>query len=114
MSKGGGATWRLTRHAPFALVLAVAVALAAGTAAGADPAAPNAALAAKAKALQARLDAQNAEVERLAERLNATDDRRHRLQVSLADYQEKRNYENVTVILPHTRTVTAQVTVRSG
>src|SRR4029453_16527306 len=84
MSKGGGAAWRLTRHAPFALVLAVAVALAAGTAAGADPAAPNAALAAKAKALQAKLDAQNAEVERLAERLNATDDRRHRLQQSLA------------------------------
>src|SRR4029453_7463017 len=103
MSKGGDATWRLTRHAPFALVLAVAVALAAGTAAGADPAAPNAALAAKAKALQAKLDAQHAEVERLAarlnapadpapraegergaERLNPTDARRHRLQQSLA------------------------------
>ncbi len=45
--------------------------------------APNAALAAKAKALQAKLDAQHAEVERLAERLNATDDRRRRLQASL-------------------------------
>jgi peptidoglycan DL-endopeptidase CwlO len=84
MSKGGGATSRLTRHAPFALVLALLVALAAGTAATADPAAPNAALAAKAKALQAKLDAQHAEVERLAERLNATDDRRHRLQQRLA------------------------------
>ena len=84
MSKGGGATLRLSRHAPFALVLAVAVALAAGTAAGADPAAPNAALAARAKALQAKLDAQHAEVERMAERLNATDDRRHRLQQRLA------------------------------
>ena len=84
MSKGDGATSRLTRHAPFALVLALLVAVAAGTAAGADPAAPNAALAAKAKALQAKLDAQHAEVERLAERLNATDDRRHRLQQSLA------------------------------
>jgi cell wall-associated NlpC family hydrolase len=84
MSKGDGATSRLTRHAPFALVLALVVAVAAGTAAGADPAAPNAALAAKAKALQAKLDAQHAEVERLAERLNATDDRRHRLQQRLA------------------------------
>jgi cell wall-associated NlpC family hydrolase len=84
MSKGGGATLRRSRHAPFALVLALLVAVAAGTAAGADPAAPNAALAAKAKALQAKLDAQHAEVERLAERLTATDDRRHRLQQRLA------------------------------
>jgi peptidoglycan DL-endopeptidase CwlO len=84
MSKGGGATVRLGRHAPIALVLALLVALAGGTAVGAAPAAPDAALAAKARALQARLDAQNAEVERLAERLNATDDRRHRLQQRLA------------------------------
>ena len=35
-------------------------------------------------ALQAKLDAQHAEVERLAERLNATDDRRQRLQQRLA------------------------------
>jgi len=81
---GGGASLRLGRHAPIALVLALLVALAAGTAAGAaPPPAPNAALAAKAKALQAKLDAQHAEVERLAERLNATDDRRARLQRSL-------------------------------
>jgi cell wall-associated NlpC family hydrolase len=84
MSNGGGATSSLTRHALFALVLALLVALAAGTAATADPAAPNAALAARAKALQAKLDAQHAEVERLAERLNATDDRRHRIQQRLA------------------------------
>src|SRR5215218_2092107 len=84
MSKGGGATVRLGRHAPIALVLALLVVLAGGTAVGAAPAAPDAALAAKARALQARLDFQNAEVERLAERLNATDDRRHRLQQRLA------------------------------
>ena len=84
MSGGGGATLRLGRHAPIALVLALLVALAGGTAAGAAPKAPNAALAAKARALQARLDAQHAEVERLAERLNATDDRRQRLQQRLA------------------------------
>ena len=89
MSKGGDARMRLRRHAPIALVMALLLALA-GTAAGAAPAAPkaqtapNAALAAKAKALQAKLDAQHAEVERLAERLNATDDRRQRLQKSLA------------------------------
>jgi peptidoglycan DL-endopeptidase CwlO len=84
MSKGGGASSRLRRHALIILVLGLLVALAAGTAAGAAPVAPDAALAAKAKALQARLDAQHAEVERLAERLNATDDRRQRLQRSLA------------------------------
>ncbi|MFL6104330.1 MAG: NlpC/P60 family protein [Actinomycetes bacterium] len=72
---------RLGRRAPIALVLALLVALAGGTAAGA---APNAALAARARALQAKLDAQHAEVERLAEGLNATDDRRHRLQQRLA------------------------------
>jgi peptidoglycan DL-endopeptidase CwlO len=89
MSKGGHARLRLGRHAPIALVMALLLALAGGTAAGAAPAAPkaqtapNAALAAKAKALQAKLDAQHAEVERLAERLNATDDRRRRLQASL-------------------------------
>jgi peptidoglycan DL-endopeptidase CwlO len=84
MSKGGGGRVRLGRHAPFALVLALAVGLAAAGAAGAAPVAPNAALAAKAKALQAKLDAQHAEVERLAEQLNATDDRRARLKASLA------------------------------
>ncbi|HET9558166.1 MAG TPA: NlpC/P60 family protein, partial [Actinomycetota bacterium] len=75
------------RHALISLVLALLVALAGGTAVGASPArpkAPNAALAAKAKALQARLDAQHAEVERLVEQLNATDDRRDRLRRRLA------------------------------
>jgi peptidoglycan DL-endopeptidase CwlO len=84
MSEGGGRTLRPARHAPFVLVLALLVGLAGGTAAGAQPAAPDAALAARAKALQAQLDAQHAEVERLAERLNANDDRRRRLQRSLA------------------------------
>ena len=36
---------------------------------------------------------------------------RHRLRVSLADYQETRNNENVTRILPNTRVVSAVVTV---
>jgi peptidoglycan DL-endopeptidase CwlO len=83
MSKGGNATLRLGRHALIPVVLALLVALAGGTAVGAAPAqpkAPDAALAAKAKALQVKLDAQHAEVERLAERLNATEDRRDRLQ----------------------------------
>jgi peptidoglycan DL-endopeptidase CwlO len=84
MSNGGGASLRLGRHAPISLVLALLVALAGGTAVDAAPAAPDADLAVKAKALQTKLDAQNAEVERLAERLNATDDRRHRLQQRLA------------------------------
>jgi cell wall-associated NlpC family hydrolase len=91
MSNGGGATLRLGRHAPIALVLALFVAVAGGTAVGAAPAAPDAALAAKARTLQARLDAQNAEVERLAERLNATDDRRHRLQQRLARLQARQH-----------------------
>jgi cell wall-associated NlpC family hydrolase len=59
------------------------VVLAGTTGAAATPAS-DAALVARARALQARLDAQNAEVERLAERLNATDDRRHMVQASLA------------------------------
>jgi peptidoglycan DL-endopeptidase CwlO len=88
MSKGGGMTVRSVRHAPIALVLALLVALAAGTAAGAAPA-PNPALAAKAKALQAKLDAQHAEVERLAEQLNATQDRRRQLQQSLASLRAR-------------------------
>ena len=88
MSDRGGGSSSLSRHAPIALVLALLLALVgnaavAAPAAPAAPKAPNAALAAKAKALQAKLDAQNAEVERLAERLNATDDRRRRLQASL-------------------------------
>jgi len=36
---------------------------------------------------------------------------RHRLRVSLADYQETRNNENVTRILPNTRVVSTAVTV---
>jgi peptidoglycan DL-endopeptidase CwlO len=92
MSKGGSASLRLGRHALIPLVLALLVALAGGTAAGAAPAqpkAPDAALAAKAKNLQAKLDDQHAEVERLAERLNATEDRRDRLQRRLDGLQAR-------------------------
>jgi peptidoglycan DL-endopeptidase CwlO len=92
MSKGGGASLRLGRHALIPLVLALLMALAGATAVGAAPAqpkAPDAALAAKAKALQAKLDAQHAEVERLAERLNATEDRRDRLQRRLDGLQAR-------------------------
>jgi peptidoglycan DL-endopeptidase CwlO len=92
MSNGGSATLRLGRHALIPLVLALLVALAGATAVGAAPAqpkAPDAALAAKAKALQAKLDAQHAEVERLAERLNATEDRRDRLQRRLDGLQAR-------------------------
>jgi cell wall-associated NlpC family hydrolase len=89
MSKRGGATLRTARHAPITLLLAVALALVAATTAAAAPGAPNAALAAKAKALQAKLDRQHAEVERLAERLNATDDRRRRLQRSLSSLRAR-------------------------
>jgi peptidoglycan DL-endopeptidase CwlO len=93
MSNGGSAGLRLGRYALIPLVLALLVALAGGTAVGAAPAqpkAPDAALAAKAKALQAKLDAQHAEVERLAERLNATEDRRDRLQRRLDGLQARR------------------------
>jgi cell wall-associated NlpC family hydrolase len=93
MSNGGSASLRLGRHALIPLVLALLVALAGGTAVGAAPAqpkAPDAALAARAKALQAKLDAQHAEVERLAERLNATEDRRDRLQRRLDGLEARR------------------------
>ena len=92
MSKGGSATLRLGRHALIPVVLALLVALAGANAVGAAPAqpkAPDAALAAKAKALQVKLDAQHAEVERLVERLNATEDRRDRLQRRLDGLQAR-------------------------
>jgi cell wall-associated NlpC family hydrolase len=88
MSRAGCATSRSARRAPVALLLALLLAFIAAPA-GAVPVAPNAALAAKAKALQAKLDQQHAEVERLAERLNATDDRRRRLQRSLAHLRSR-------------------------
>jgi peptidoglycan DL-endopeptidase CwlO len=92
MSNGGSASLRLGGRALIPLVLVLLLALAGGTAVGAAPAqpkAPDAALAAKAKALQAKLDAQHAEVERLAERLNATEDRRDRLQRRLDGLQAR-------------------------
>jgi len=39
---------------------------------------------------------------------------RHHVRLSVADYQETRNMENVARILPNTRVVTASVTVRPG
>ena len=39
---------------------------------------------------------------------------RHRVRLSVADYQETRNMENVARILPNTRVVTASVTVRGS
>jgi hypothetical protein len=36
----------------------------------------------------------------------------HRLRLSVADYQETRNMENVARILPNTRVLTTSVTVR--
>ena len=36
----------------------------------------------------------------------------HRLRLQLSDFQETRNTENVTRILPNTRVVTASITVR--
>jgi peptidoglycan DL-endopeptidase CwlO len=92
MSNGGSASLRLGGRALIPLVLVLLLALAGATAVGAAPAqpkAPDAALAAKAKALQAKLDAQHAEVERLAERLNATEDRRDRLQRRLDGLQAR-------------------------
>ena len=77
----GSLPWSWPRSSP----------LAGSTAAVAAPAqpAPNAALAAKARRFQAKLDAQHAEVERLAERLNATEDNRDRLRVSLRRLQAR-------------------------
>ena len=37
---------------------------------------------------------------------------RHRLRLEVSDYQETRNNENVTRILPNTRVLSAQVTIR--
>jgi cell wall-associated NlpC family hydrolase len=83
MSEGGGSSLRPARHVPIVLLLALLATLAGGPA-GAAPQAPDAVLAARAKVLQAQLDRQHAEIERLAEQLNASDDRRRRLQGSLA------------------------------
>lgn len=38
---------------------------------------------------------------------------RHRLRLSVSDFQETRNNENVLRILPNTRTVSVTVTVRA-
>jgi cell wall-associated NlpC family hydrolase len=89
MTRGGCAAFRVTRRAPVAALLALAVVLAGAAGAAAAPVAPNAALAAKARALQTKLDAQHAEVERITERLNGVDDRRRTLRRSLARTQAR-------------------------
>jgi peptidoglycan DL-endopeptidase CwlO len=82
MSNGGDVALRLGRRAPIAVLLAVAIALAGATGAAAAPP-PDAALVAKAKTLQAKLDAQHAEIERITERLNGIDEQRRKVQTSL-------------------------------
>jgi cell wall-associated NlpC family hydrolase len=72
------------RRAPVAVLLALALALAGTAAAAAAPAAPDPLLVARAKALQAKLDAQNATIERLTERLNGVEEQRRGVQRSLA------------------------------
>jgi peptidoglycan DL-endopeptidase CwlO len=76
-----------TRRAATVVLLALAVALAGAGRAAAAPAVPNPALVAKARALQAKLDAQNAAIERLTERLNGVDEQRRAVQRSLATAQ---------------------------
>jgi len=83
MSNGGCAAFRISRRAPIAVLLALVVVLAGAAGAAAAPAAPDAALVAKAKALQAKLDAQHTEIERITERLNGIDERRQAIQASL-------------------------------
>jgi cell wall-associated NlpC family hydrolase len=83
MSEGGGAAFQTSGRRALVALLALLMLLAGATRAAAAPA-PDAVLVAKAKALQAKLDAQNAEIERLTERLNAIDQRRRVVQASLA------------------------------
>ncbi|HEV8166111.1 MAG TPA: NlpC/P60 family protein [Actinomycetota bacterium] len=89
MSKGGGAAFQASRCRALAAVLALLMILAGATRAVAAPPTPDATLVAKAKALQAKLDAQNAEIERLTERLNAIDERRRVVQASLTRAQAR-------------------------
>jgi cell wall-associated NlpC family hydrolase len=83
MSNGGCAESGISRRAPIAVLLALVMAVAGATGARAAPA-PDAALVARAKALQAKLDAQHAEIERITERLNGIDEQRRKVQASLA------------------------------
>jgi cell wall-associated NlpC family hydrolase len=83
MSNGGWVRLQPGRRALVAVLLAAAVTVAAAGGAAADPTPARDALVAKAKRLQAKLDGQHAAVERLTERLNATEERREQLQRSL-------------------------------
>jgi peptidoglycan DL-endopeptidase CwlO len=89
MSTGGYAAFRVTRRTPVVVLLAVAVVLTGARAATAAPAAPNQALVAKARTLEAKLDAQHVAIERITERLNGIDDRRRRIRRSLAAMQAR-------------------------
>jgi peptidoglycan DL-endopeptidase CwlO len=89
MSNGGCAALQASRRAPIAVLLALLVILAGATRAAAAPAAPDAALVAKARRLQAKLDAQHAAIERLTERLNGVEERRRVIQRSLASAQAR-------------------------
>jgi cell wall-associated NlpC family hydrolase len=83
MSNGGWVRVLPSRRVLVAILLALAVTVVAAGGAAADPVPSRDALVAKAKRLQAELDGQHAAVERLTERLNATDERREQLQRSL-------------------------------
>jgi len=89
MSTGGYAAFRVTRRTPVVVLLAVAVVLTGARAAAAAPVAPNQALVAKARTLEAKLDAQHVAIERITERLNGIDDRRRRIRRSLAAMQAR-------------------------
>jgi cell wall-associated NlpC family hydrolase len=89
MSTGGYAAFRVTRRTPVVVLLAVAVVLTGASAAAAAPVAPNQALVAKARTLEAKLDAQHVAIERITERLNGIDDRRRRIRHSLAATQAR-------------------------
>jgi septal ring factor EnvC (AmiA/AmiB activator) len=79
----GSTAPRRPRRPVVAVLLALVVVLAGAAAAAAAPAAPDPLLVAKAKVLQAKLDAQHAQIERMTERLNAIDERRRTVQSSL-------------------------------
>jgi peptidoglycan hydrolase CwlO-like protein len=89
MSDGGHAASWATRRAVPAALLALLLTLAVPGVAAAEPVPTSAVLVAQAKALQARLDRQHAAIERLTERLNATEERRRGLRRNLADLRAR-------------------------
>jgi cell wall-associated NlpC family hydrolase len=89
MSTAGYAAFRVTRRTPVVVLLAIAVVLTGARAAAAAPVAPNQALVAKARTLEAKLDAQHVAIELITERLNGIDDRRRTIRRSLAAMQAR-------------------------